>query len=34
MGCSSVILEQDDIKLQQKIINLNTNSLHHKKDLI
>ena len=34
MGCSSVILEQDDTKLQQKIINLNTNTLHHKKDLI
>ena len=34
MGCSSVILEQDDTKLQQKIINLNTNTLHHKKDLM
>ena len=34
MGCSSVNLVEDDIKLRQKNINLNTNSRHHKKDLI
>jgi hypothetical protein len=34
MGCSSVSLVEEDIKLRQKNIFLNTNSTHHKKDLI
>lgn len=34
MGCSSVILEEDGTKLRQKNINININTLHHKKDLI
>ena len=34
MGCSSVILEDDGTKLRQKNINININTLHHKKDLI
>ena len=34
MGCSSVTSGEESIKLRQKNIFLNTNSLHHKKDLI
>ena len=34
MGCSSVNSVEEDIKLRQKNINLNTNTNHHKKDLI
>ena len=34
MGCSSVILQEDGTKLRQKNINININTLHHKKDLI
>ena len=34
MGCSSVNSVEEDIKLRQKNIFLNTNSIHHKKDLI
>ena len=34
MGCSSVNLEDDGIKLRQKNINININTLHLKKDLI
>jgi hypothetical protein len=34
MGCSSVNSVEEDIKLRQKNIFLNTNQIHHKKDLI
>ena len=34
MGCSSINSVEEDIKLRQKNIFLNTNSTHHKKDLI
>ena len=34
MGCSSINSVEEDIKLRQKNIFLNTNSIHHKKDLI
>ena len=34
MGCSSVNSIEEDVKLRQKNINLNINTLHHKKDLI
>ena len=34
MGCSSVSSVEEDIKLRQQNIFLNTNSTHHKKDLI